>query len=113
MKQNTALFLKTLASYYLSCIVCTLILSLFCYFEVINSEIYMNTLYGASIIISVVACLYLVKKAEKKTLFYIIGLLLLILAISLITSFSLSNVLRSGIRMLISFLCSFVILIRK
>ncbi|NCC55141.1 MAG: hypothetical protein EOM11_06625 [Erysipelotrichia bacterium] len=113
MKQNTMIFLSSLAIYALSCLVCTLIFSLFYYFKVMPLSVYTNTLYVLSLMIAILLCIQLIKRIEKKTLFYILAFLLILLLASCLASFSFLSILKASIRFFICFTISFIVFMKK
>lgn len=113
MKQNTILFLKAAAFYYLSYLVCALIFSLFVSMNWMALSTTQIIMYIVSVLLSVIVCFVFIKKTEKKTLFYIIAFLLIAFTINLIASFSLFQLAKSGIRFVLCLLFSLFILLRK
>lgn len=105
---------KLLLIYLLSCIVCSLIFSVFYYIHIINSNIYQWGNFFCSILTGMVILYYLIQKTEKKA-FLSVGIFLgtlLILTLCLMPFFEVSF-LRLMIRIFVLLIFVFFVLIRK
>lgn len=105
MKQFNIPFVKSVILYYLICIVCTLIVSVFYYLKIVNFEILQYIGYGCGVIAMLVSCFYLCKKTEKKTLIQIsIFLSILFTTSFLLNQWSWMLLLKISIALLFSFI---------
>lgn len=113
VNQSTALFAQSTAIYYLSCIVWTFVFSIFYYFHMIKDPFFQYGLWLFSIISALFGSIYLIKKAEKKTLFFLLGFLTLLLIVSLTVSFSFTHLIFSISRFFFTTIISLFIFLRK
>ena len=109
MKQQCIRYGKLIAIYLLTCLLCSLIFSVFYYFRIINSAIYTWGNFICSILISLLLTMYLIKTTEKKALLSVVIFLALLWLLSfclmpfLPVSF-VSMSIRSGAILLFAFL---------
>lgn len=114
MKQISQTYAKALAIYYLSVLVCSLLLCLFYYFNIVSSSIFMYSCIGLSSVFCLLSFLYLQKSIQKKTLLHLIGYLLILLVVSLCTMpFLHTSFWLSSIKSSCCFLIALFVFLRK
>lgn len=114
MKQSCIRYAKLLSIYLVTCLLCSLIFSVFYYFHIINVSIYSWGNFICSTIVAIGIATYLTKKIEKKALLSVLIFIATLWAISLCAMPFLSiSILKASLRSLIVLLFAFILLIRK
>ncbi len=114
MKELTLTYIKHFGLYLCLCLVCTLLFSLFVYFELCSLTTIELVSFITSSILLVFTCLLFIKGIEKKMLLHLSIYLFIFLIGAFITSnFELSHLLRSFTKAGISFMTSLIFIMRR
>lgn len=114
MKQSCIRYAKLVSVYLLTCLLCSLLFSIFYYFRIIDFSIFHWGNYVCSVLIALLLSYYLIKKTEKKAFLSVVIFLSALWLISLCCMPFLSISFTATIlRFLIVLLLSFLFLLRK
>lgn len=112
MKQISITYLKAFSFYYISCLVCSLLFSLFYYFEIINYEIFYYGNYSISVILLCLSSIYIIKRIEKKKLLYLCMFIAILFFFTIVYTFGNFSFIQFIIKLCIALLVGLLFLFR-